>query len=90
LVFQREGFGVFVDTKGNRFIGNWIDDHKTGHGFLLYFDGTCYEGDFEGDAKVGHGRIALLTPLTPLISLNSFRTWIFCSQYGNLLFLSNS
>ena len=43
---KKEGYGIFIDSKGNKYIGEWKDDKFHGKGRLISINGDFYEGDF--------------------------------------------
>ena len=43
---KKEGFGIFIDNIGNKYIGEWKDDKLNGKGRLLSINGDYYEGYF--------------------------------------------
>ena len=42
----KEGFGTFIDSKGNKYIGEWKNDKFNGKGRLFSTNGDYYEGYF--------------------------------------------
>ena len=52
---QKEGFGIFIDSQGNKFIGEWKNDKFEGKGRIFSINGDCYEGDFICGQMHGHG-----------------------------------
>ncbi len=43
---KKEGFGIFIDSLGNKYIGEWKNDLFHGKGILLSMNGDFYYGDF--------------------------------------------
>ena len=52
---KKEGFGIFFDSKGNKYMGEWKEDKFDGKGRLLSINGDCYDGDFKSGQIEGHG-----------------------------------
>ena len=52
---KKEGFGIFFDSKGNKYTGEWKEDKFDGKGRLISINGDCYEGDFKSGQIEGHG-----------------------------------
>ena len=52
---KKESFGILVDSKGNKYIGEWKDDQFNGKGRLLSINGDFYEGDFVQGKMEGNG-----------------------------------
>ena len=52
---KKEGFGIFLDSKGNKYIGEWKDDKFNGKGRLFSIDGDYYEGYFIDGIIDGQG-----------------------------------
>ncbi len=53
---EKEGFGVFLEKDGNKYIGGWKQDKFHGYGRLVSKNGDYYEGEWvdgviEGDGK---------------------------------------
>ena len=51
----KEGFGIFIDSKGNKYAGEWKDDKFNGKGRLFSVQGDYYEGYFNDGIMEGHG-----------------------------------
>ena len=51
----KEGFGTFIDSKGNKYIGEWKDDKFNGKGRLFSTKGDYYEGYFTDGVMEGRG-----------------------------------
>ena len=47
--------GTFTWFNGKKYIGNWKDCKKEGHGILYYRNGNKYDGDFKKGHKHGIG-----------------------------------
>ena len=52
---QKEGFGVFLDSKGNKYVGYWRNDKFNGKGRLLSVKGDYFEGYFKDGIIEGQG-----------------------------------
>ena len=52
---EKSGFGIFIDSKGNKYIGHWENDKFNGKGRLLSINGDYYEGDFNMGLIEGNG-----------------------------------
>ena len=52
---KKEGLGIFYDSNGNKYIGEWKEDKFDGKGRLLSINGDCYEGDFKEGMIEGNG-----------------------------------
>ena len=52
---EKCGFGIFLDSKGNKYIGHWENDKFNGKGRLLSLNGDYYEGDFNMGLIEGNG-----------------------------------
>jgi hypothetical protein len=46
------GKGTYYYAGGNKYIGDWIDGYKTGHGVFIWSDGSQYQGSCP--EKIGH------------------------------------
>ena len=53
--FIKEGFGICIDNKGNKYAGNWKDDKFNGKGRLISINGDYYEGNWVSGNIEGHG-----------------------------------
>lgn len=51
----RHGQGTQVGKSGNKYVGNWIFDHRTGQGFMTWPNGNKYEGNWQEDLPNGQG-----------------------------------
>ena len=51
----KEGFGTFLDSEGNKYIGEWKDDKFNGKGRLFSIYGDYYEGYFCDGVIEGNG-----------------------------------
>jgi hypothetical protein len=45
-------FGVFADGHGNKYVGEWKDNKRHGHGTKTYANGRIKEGVWENDKYV--------------------------------------
>ncbi len=54
---DREGFGIAVDTLGDRYDGNWKAGQKHGRGKMVYALGGSYDGEWQNDVFHGKGTI---------------------------------
>ena len=52
---QKEGFGIFLDSKGNKYVGYWKNDKFNGKGRLLSVKGDYFEGFFKDGIIDGQG-----------------------------------
>ena len=41
------GYGTFIDSFGNKYVGEYKDGKRHGQGTLTFADGTVYKGIFE-------------------------------------------
>ena len=53
--FKKEGFGILIDSFGNKYIGEWKNDQFHGQGILLSINGDYYQGDFIKGKLEGSG-----------------------------------
>mmetsp|Transcript_30355 Transcript_30355/g.93986 ORF Transcript_30355/g.93986 Transcript_30355/m.93986 type:complete len:263 (-) Transcript_30355:1161-1949(-) len=53
---MRNGYGVRWWTSGNRYEGDWNDDHMEGEGKLICASGSVYTGNFHRNLKSGPGK----------------------------------
>ena len=54
---KRNGRGLVLYKNGNKSIGYWKEDKKTGYGIFYYLLGDCYEGNYVDDIENGFGKI---------------------------------
>ena len=52
---EKNGFGIFLDSQGNKYIGQWENDKFNGKGRLLSINGDYYEGYFNMGLIEGDG-----------------------------------
>ena len=52
---KKEGFGIYIDSNGNKYKGNWSEDQFNGEGILLSINGDFYKGDFTLGKIEGNG-----------------------------------
>ena len=52
---KKEGFGILIDSSGNKYIGEWKNDLFHGQGILLSINGDFYQGDFIKGKMEGSG-----------------------------------
>ena len=52
---KKEGFGIFLDSKGNKYIGEWKEDKIKGKGRIISINGDYYEGFFNDGIIEGYG-----------------------------------
>ena len=52
---EKEGYGIFYDIKGNKYIGEWKKDKFDGKGRIISLNGDCYDGDFKEGIIEGYG-----------------------------------
>ena len=43
---KKEGFGILIDSSGNKYIGEWKNDLFHGKGILISINGDFYQGNF--------------------------------------------
>ena len=48
-------FGTFTSADGDKYVGEFKDDKKNGHGTSTWADGDKYVGEYKDDKKNGHG-----------------------------------
>ncbi|NWH57459.1 AL2CL protein, partial [Geococcyx californianus] len=48
-----------LHSRGERYIGTWLDDHKHGQGIVVTQSGVCYQRTFHADKMVGSGILLL-------------------------------
>lgn len=53
----RHGYGIFVDEKGGKYEGQFINGKLYGKGRLVNFNGDYYEGDFKDNMLNGYGTL---------------------------------
>ena len=53
--WKKEGFGIYFDSNGNKYIGEFKDDKFDGKGRILSVNGDCYDGDFKEGQIEGNG-----------------------------------
>ena len=58
--YRRHGWGVFHETAGYKFEGDWLDDERAGYGREVRENGDVYEGQFVADRRHGRGRFLSL------------------------------
>jgi hypothetical protein len=52
----RHGLGIMVyEAEGLYYIGNWINGSRQGLGFMLYRDGSYYQGEWYQNQPHGYG-----------------------------------
>jgi hypothetical protein len=47
--------GTFIDSKGNKFEGQWEDDLQTGYGVKMFACGDMHEGGYLRGQRHGNG-----------------------------------
>lgn len=52
---QKFGFGVFINSNGDRYEGTWNSLGLSGKGKIFYSDGRYFEGNFVDGQRGGHG-----------------------------------
>ena len=40
---KKSGKGTFYFASGNKYVGDWVEDNRTGQGVLTYTNGDRYE-----------------------------------------------
>ena len=53
--YKKDGFGIFFDSNGNKYVGEWKDDKFNGKGRLFSIHGDYFEGEFHDGVIKGHG-----------------------------------
>ena len=48
-------FGIYTDSNGNKYVGEWKDNSRNGQGTLTYADGREYVGEFKDGDFNGKG-----------------------------------
>ena len=51
-----EGNGEYIYKNGNRYVGEFKNNKKTGKGVMHYYTGKKFEGNFENDQWKGQGK----------------------------------
>jgi hypothetical protein len=52
---KKNGKGTYYFANANKFIGDWIDDHRTGQCVFLWTNGDRYEGQIKDGYFNGNG-----------------------------------
>ena len=52
---EKSGFGIFIDSQGNKYIGQWEQNKFNGRGRILSINGDYYEGDLYKGLIEGEG-----------------------------------
>ena len=52
---KKEGFGILIDSSGNKYIGEWKNDLFHGKGILISINGDFYQGNFISGRIEGNG-----------------------------------
>lgn len=52
---RRHGNGLMVFANGDRYEGNFVQNHLSGYGKMKYGDGSSYEGNWYKDMYEGEG-----------------------------------
>ena len=52
---KKEGYGIYIDSEGNKYRGNWSKDQFNGEGILLSINGDFYKGEFTSGKMEGIG-----------------------------------
>ena len=47
------GFGRYIYSNGNYYIGNWVDGKRCGQGKLVTTEGKIYEGIWKNSSYLG-------------------------------------
>lgn len=50
------GFGIYIFSNGEKFVGNLKNGEKNGEGSYYYLNGNVYEGNWANDKKNGFGK----------------------------------
>ena len=54
---KKLGRGTLVDSKGNKYVGSFLDDNFNREGVMTYTGGNRYEGDFVNGKKYDIGTL---------------------------------
>ena len=52
----KEGYGIMLDSKGNKYQGGWLNDLFEGWGRLISVEGDWYEGEWKKGIIEGKGK----------------------------------
>lgn len=80
---KKEGLGTFIDSKGNKFIGEWKDDKLNGKGRIFSISGDYYEGFFHEGVIEGYGMYYSKT--NGYKYMGEFKNWKFHGK-GKLIY----
>ena len=47
--------GTLTSVDGEKYVGNWLKDKKSGYGVLTFSGGDVYQGTFKDDKMSGQG-----------------------------------
>ena len=61
---KREGYGIYIDDKGNKFEGYFFNDKFNGLGRLIDKNGNYFEGEFLNGVANGKGKLVLKSGIT--------------------------
>ena len=53
---QKEGWGILIDSNGNKYEGGWKNDKFSGYGRLISINGNWYQGKFNNGIIEGNGK----------------------------------
>lgn len=77
---QRDGQGLYVDKKQNRYQGEWSKDKSHGYGVKKFATGDVHEGYYVKDKRHGWG-------VSRLLSCLSRCAWLLCWYYSPVVLL---
>lgn len=67
----RSGLGIMIyETEGFLYIGNWANNNMQGLGYMIFKDGSYYQGEFYLNKPHGYGEY-----------YNFGKTWIFKGKW---------
>ena len=53
---QKDGWGILIDSNGNKYEGGWKNDKFSGYGRLISINGNWYQGKFNNGLIDGNGK----------------------------------
>ncbi|CAH1180418.1 unnamed protein product [Phaedon cochleariae] len=74
---------AIFNTVGDKYIGDWNEDEKSGKGILLTRNDELYEGDFERNYRHGYGKLAHKLPNKNIFNLTYKGDWVNGRMHGN-------
>ena len=61
---KKHGQGAYVNKSGNRYVGGWFDDRRSGRGCYQWAAGDVYEGETNTIARMPLRAVYCITMLT--------------------------